>query len=357
MRRDPLSVSSKPEKPGKKIISQILSEIYNRFHLDLSQDPVAMERIDEAVQLALGELENQAETVIKIPFITANATGPIHLEISVSRDALGLEISPESPLDIPVEGPPDVRPDDELIFEEPVPQRTRIDLPDRKPMVTTSLMVITIIIYILQLLTDFFLDFDLPALFGMKINELIVDGQYWRLITPMFLHGSLIHLGFNMYALNILGRRVERFFGSYRFLALYLVAGIAGNVFSFFFTTAPSLGSSTAIFGLLGAEGVFIYQHRQLFGEQFRAALKQIIQIAGINIVIGLSPGIDNWGHIGGLIGGAIFTWFGGPRFSVTNAPPLLKLEDKSSPELSLTTFVVLVVVLIGLVIAIISYK
>ena len=363
MNIDPLSVSSQPNLPENKIISQILSEFHNSFDLDLSQDPVAMERIEEAVQVALGELENQDETVIKIPFISANAAGPIHLELSVSREALGFEAPSEEPLEVLPDGEilseesPEVLPDGEILSKGPVPQRTRIELPDRKPLVTTSLMVITILLYILQLLTGFFLDYDIPAVLGMKVNELIVDGQYWRLITPMFLHGSLIHLGFNMYALNILGRRVERFFGSYRFLALYLVAGITGNVFSFFFTTAPSLGSSTAIFGLLGAEGIFIYQHRQLFGEQFRDALKQIIQVAGINILIGLSPGIDNWGHIGGLIGGAIFTWFGGPRFSVSNEPPLIKLEDKSSLELSLKIFIVQVVVLIGLVIGIISLK
>ena len=83
-------------------------------------------------------------------------------------------------------------------------------------------------------------------------------------------------------------------------------------------TKAPSLGSSTAIFGLLGAEAIFIVQHRDLLGAQYQTAFRQIAQVAIVNLFIGfVVPGIDNWGHIGGLIGGAIFTWFGGPIFEL----------------------------------------
>ena len=233
----------------------------------------------------------------------------------------------------------------------------KIKLPDRKPLVTYSLMVINVVLYLIQILTDYLVGFDVPAAIGLKINELILAGQYWRLVTPMFLHGSIIHLGFNMYALYILGRRVERFFGSFRFLGLYLIAGIAGNMFSFFFTPAPSLGSSTAIFGILGAEGVFIYQHRKLIGDQSRVALRQIIQVAAVNLFIGMYPGIDNWGHIGGLIGGAIFTWFTGPVFQVLGAPPLLRLEDKRANETIGIGFALQLIVLIGLIALIIYFR
>ncbi len=100
-------------------------------------------------------------------------------------------------------------------------------------------------------------------LLGLKVNELIVQGQYWRLLTPMFLHGDILHLGFNMYALYIFGPSLERYFGHLRFITLFVLSGFAGNVLSFMFSAAPSLGSSTAIFGLLGAEGVFLYRNRQ----------------------------------------------------------------------------------------------
>jgi rhomboid protease GluP len=173
----------------------------------------------------------------------------------------------------------------------------------------------------------------------------------------MFLHGSILHLGFNMYALYILGRRVERFFGSFRFLGLYIIAGITGNMFSFFFTPSPSLGSSTAIFGLLGAEGVFIYQHRKLFGDQSRIALRQIVQVAAVNFLIGLSPRIDNWGHIGGLIGGVIYAWFTGPLFQVQGSPPLLHLEDKRAEAIPGIGFVIQLIMLIGLIALIIFFR
>jgi rhomboid protease GluP len=349
MSQKPISALADNDSIIQSIISQILSEIHQRFKLDLIQDPVAMERIDESVRKALLDLDSKNEVLIDIPFISANAAGPIHFEMVISRESVGL-----APLEreIIVESS-----GEEFGSKESTPQRSRIELPDRKPLVTSVLMVFTIILYTIQIVTDITLGYDLPAALGMKSNELIIEGQYWRLITPMFLHGSFIHLGFNMYALNILGRRVERIFGNLRFLGLYVVAGITGNVFSFFFTAAPSLGSSTAIFGLLGAEAIFIYHHRMLFGEQFRRALRQIIQVAGINILIGLSPGIDNWGHIGGLLGGAIFTWFGGPQISLINKPPLIKLKDESSFQKSILVFLAQIVILIGLVLGIISLK
>jgi rhomboid protease GluP len=170
---------------------------------------------------------------------------------------------------------------------------------------------------------------DLPAAIGIKINELIALGEWWRLFTPMLLHGSLLHIGFNMYALFIFGPGLERHFGHVRFLALYILSGFAGNVASLMFSTAPSLGSSTAIFGLLGAQGVFLYQNREMFGGSARRALNNIISIAVINLIIGLSPGIDNWGHMGGLVGGTLFAWFAGPLLGVEGLQPQLSVVDK----------------------------
>ena len=151
----------------------------------------------------------------------------------------------------------------------------------------------------------------------------------------MFLHdtSSILHIGFNMYALYIFGPGLERYFGRTRFLALYLLSGFAGNVGSLMFSTPiPSLGSSTAIFGLMGAQGVFVYQNRELLGAGARRALNNIISIAAINLIIGLSPQIDNWGHIGGLIGGSLFAWFAGPILRVQGTPPELSLTDEREP-------------------------
>jgi len=225
------------------------------------------------------------------------------------------------------------------------------------PIVVYSIMGITIIVYLLQLFSQYALGYDLPALYGMKVNELILRGELWRLFTPMLLHGSIMHIGFNMYALFVLGPGLERYYGHGRFLVLYLVAGFAGNVMSFLFSLAPSLGASTAIFGLLGAQGVFLYLNRNIFGATARRALGNVVMIAVVNLLIGAaSPMIDNWGHVGGLIGGALFAWFGGPVFTVEGLFPPYKLVDERGTSDALRAglsvgalFAILVVVMIFL--------
>ncbi len=214
--------------------------------------------------------------------------------------------------------------------QPPSADRLQVSIHAVPPYVTYTLIGITVFVYILQLASKFFFNgADFPAYFGMKINEAILAGQVWRLLTPLLLHGSLTHIGFNMYALFSIGAGMESRMGHRRFLILYLVSGFAGNVFSFYFSPANSLGASTAIFGLLAAEGVFLYQNKGLFGSRGNKALGNIIMVAAVNLFIGLSPNIDNWGHIGGLLGGIIFAWFGGPRWELTGIRPLLRLEDR----------------------------
>ena len=211
------------------------------------------------------------------------------------------------------------------------PRQVIVQQPQSRPIVTYTLLAITVLVYALQMATDTFLvGTDLPAIWGMKVNELIVAGQFWRLITPVFLHGSIYHIAFNMYALYIFGPGLERSYGRWRYVALYFVSGFAGNVFSFLFSSAPSLGSSTAIFGLLGAEGVFLYQNRKLFGKGAQHALINLIAIALVNLYIGLvSTGIDNWGHIGGMVGGILFAWFAGPLLTVEQSTFNYSLVDQ----------------------------
>ncbi|MCK5793684.1 MAG: rhomboid family intramembrane serine protease [Anaerolineales bacterium] len=343
MNQNPLSVSQDRQSYKNRLISTILADFNQQYGLDLSQDPAALERISEAIDQAVLDLETNPVVEINLPYISANQAGPIHLRRIISR-----KVSSSSSGMVDIEG-------EKVPVQGTSNQRVKIQLPERKPYITTALLVIMAVFYALQWFTDLVFGYDLLAIYGMKSNELIIAGEYWRLVTAMFLHGSIIHLGFNLYALYILGRRVERFFGSFRFLALFLIAGIAGNLFSFAFTEAPSLGSSTAIFGLLGAEGVFIYQHRKLFGEQFKVALRQIIQVAVGNLVIGwMIPGIDNMGHVGGLIGGALYTWFSGPKFTIANSPPEFRLEDQRPEEKALYAFFALLILIICLVVWII---
>lgn len=200
-----------------------------------------------------------------------------------------------------------------------------------RPYVTYVLIGICVVVFLFQLGTAQLTGTDLLAVWGVKDNNAILHGQVWRLFTPIFLHGSILHIAFNMYALYYIGAMLERFYGRWRYLVLFLLGGFGGNVFSFMFSTYPSLGSSTAIFGLLGAEGVLIYQNREIFGSIARRALSQVVIIAAVNLIIGLSPGIDNWGHIGGLIGGTLFSWFGGPVLQKQGQFPPYVLRDARS--------------------------
>jgi len=138
----------------------------------------------------------------------------------------------------------------------------------------------------------------------VKSNEMIKAGEAWRLITPMFLHGGLAHLALNSYSLFIVGPIVEIIYGHGRFLAIYLAAGIMGNVMSFAMTPQHSLGASGAIFGLMGATLVLMALdagfRRQTFAVHMLAML-------AINTAYGFTnPGIDNFAHLGGLAGGAL---------------------------------------------------
>jgi rhomboid protease GluP len=215
------------------------------------------------------------------------------------------------------------------MFEPPPTDVVRVQGPRRQPLVVYVLLGITILAYIVQVAWLTSDGYPILLLWGAKINELIAQGQLWRLFTPMLLHGSITHLLFNMYALYSIGRELETTYGHGRFLLLYVLAGFAGNVVSFTLTPNVSLGASTAIFGLLAAEGIFWYQNRSLFGNTAQRVLSNIIFIAAVNLFIGLSPGIDNWGHIGGLIGGLLFAWFAGPRLKVEGIYPQLYLVDQ----------------------------
>ncbi len=232
---------------------------------------------------------------------------------------------------------------------EPPQRYIPIKLPENQPIVTYVLLAVTVGVYLMQMLGQTLYGADVVALLGMKNNAAIMAGEWWRLFTPMLLHGSIFHIGFNMYALYVLGPGLERFYGGWRFLLLYIVAGFAGNVLSFVLSPYNSLGASTAIFGLLGAQGVFLYQHRELFGESAQRSLVNIIFIAVVNLVIGLSPGIDNWGHMGGLIGGTLFAWFGGPKLAVRGQGFDLFLENDRPALATLLSGVTIMLFFMGI--------
>ncbi|MBI9043096.1 MAG: rhomboid family intramembrane serine protease [Anaerolineaceae bacterium] len=224
------------------------------------------------------------------------------------------------------------------------PKRIAVEIPKIKPWVTYILLGLTILIYLMQqgsvlLFGEIAPGVDFVSFWGMKINIAIQRGQLWRLFTPMVLHGSVLHIGFNMYALYVLGQQLERFYGPFRFLLLYIIAGFAGNVASFILSPANSLGASTAVFGLIAAQGIFIYKNRSLFGNKARSMLMNIGSIVMINLILGLSPGIDNWGHLGGLIGGLMFAWFSGPILKIKQENETYRFADSREKPITYQVF------------------
>lgn len=170
----------------------------------------------------------------------------------------------------------------------------------KKIVVTYALMALCTLIYILQIFFP-----SLTAL-GAVNGTLVRNGQVYRLITSMFMHGSIWHLLCNMYSLYVIGCATENYFGKKKFLLIYLVSGIIGSMFSCIFNTGWSLGASGAIFGLMGALCYFGYYYRLYMGK---ALYNEIIPVIVLNLALSIIvSNIDFYAHIGGLIGGVFIT-------------------------------------------------
>ena len=149
---------------------------------------------------------------------------------------------------------------------------------------------------------------------GALIPDLVAQGEWWRLVTSVFLHSGIAHLGFNMLSLYFLGSFTEEAFGRSRFFALYLLSGISGGLAYLYFGAfnQAAVGASGAIFGLLG--GVLGYaQRRGTFSWQ-NPLIRQLLILLALNLYLGFSiPNISNTAHLGGLAGGFAFGWLMAP--------------------------------------------
>lgn len=173
---------------------------------------------------------------------------------------------------------------------------------NRKPIFTYTFLVAQVIMFLWLELHGGSTNTTTLIKYGAKVNALIYEGEWWRFLTPVFLHIGFLHLAMNSLALYYLGITVEKIFGHFRFLFIYLFAGITGFVASFLFSTNLSAGASGAIFGCFGALLYFGAVMPKLFS---RTMGQNVIFVLILNLVFGFSStGIDNAGHIGGLIGG-----------------------------------------------------
>lgn len=185
-----------------------------------------------------------------------------------------------------------------------VKKNTKLDklFSKKTPYITYIIMGICFIMF---LITGMGNDTGVLIEYGANLDVLVKNGEYYRLLTSMFLHSGLLHLFFNMYALYIIGPQVESFFGKTKYLIIYLLSGISGSLLSVAFNVnTVSVGASGAIFGLFGALLYFGYNYRGYLGNVIKS---QILPVVIINLIFGfISTGVDVAGHIGGLIGGII---------------------------------------------------
>lgn len=184
--------------------------------------------------------------------------------------------------------------------------------PDRRavvaqPPVTVLLLVAIGAMFALETVLGGSTDGAVLVKLGANVSELVRAGQWWRLVTSMFLHIGFFHLLLNGWALYQLGGLYESWVGSRAMVVTYFVAGAAGSMASVVWTRGLSAGASGAIFGLLGALIAVLVRHRHRLRPQAKWLLAQLAGWALINIFFGLSsPGIDNAAHFGGLVAGAV---------------------------------------------------
>ncbi|MBI4167190.1 MAG: rhomboid family intramembrane serine protease [Acidobacteria bacterium] len=192
------------------------------------------------------------------------------------------------------------------------------------PVATLVILAVNVLLYMMMEWAGGSKDVNVLLDFGASYGPFIRRGEYWRLIMPMFLHIGMIHLLMNSLALFLLGRILESVYGYGRFAVLYVVSGMGSSFLSMTISQGPAAGASGSIMGTAGAMLAIGFLHRGAVPWRLRRAFGVgILPLILINLALGYSiPGIDNWGHIGGL--------FMGMLVSGLMAPPGLDWSDAS---------------------------
>ena len=183
-----------------------------------------------------------------------------------------------------------------------------------KPYMTYALLGIMVLVYLLMTISGGTENVANLVRFGAKYNPLIRAGEYWRLLTPIFIHIGFTHILMNGITLYFIGQYVETLFGHWRFLLIFLASGIAGNLASFAFSPSLSAGASTSIFGLFGAFMMLgeSFSRNQAIVSMARTFLLFIVLNIATDIFV---SGIDIAGHLGGLVGGFLIAYVSGVTF------------------------------------------
>ena len=231
--------------------------------------------------------------------------------------------------------PPDGQP-------PPAPrQQVILHIPTVKPNITYAIIALNVLVFLVRL-SSRQLDQQIFLWGANNPVDVLQNGEVYRLLSSMFLHASIfngrggyalensLHLIFNMYILYAIGRQVEQLFGHVRFGLIYLLGGLGGSVLSAALSggSSYSVGASGAVFAVIGAQFVYLFQHRRLLGARGRAQMQSLIFLAVINLFFGALTGlggsavlVDNWAHLGGVLGGLALAWGIGPIFILRRHP------------------------------------
>jgi membrane associated rhomboid family serine protease len=181
-----------------------------------------------------------------------------------------------------------------------------------------GLLLVTSLVFLIQLGLGQLSGCDTLLLAGAKDKAAIAAGEFWRLVTPLFLHTCMRHAGVNLLSLFALGPALERFYGGKRLLAVYVIAGVGGVMFSLLLCPAQCVGASGAVLGLVGALLAMMYRHRHVFGRQGILRLVAVSLVAFLSLGFGIAEDYDMWGHLGGLLTGFLLGFVLGPVFRKT---------------------------------------
>lgn len=196
-----------------------------------------------------------------------------------------------------------------LVSRETDEDRGRIDFEDGMtyaPRATLLLIVVMIAVFVWEVATLAFTSKERIIAAGALVRDNVLDGELWRLVSATFLHGGAEHVIGNCISLYILGMACEHAVGARRLLTVFAAGAIGGWAFSLANHGGPSVGASGAIFGIMGAVLVILYQRRDFFVVRDKRIGAVIGAWAAYTLVIGmLQPMIDNWAHFGGLLAGA----------------------------------------------------
>lgn len=203
---------------------------------------------------------------------------------------------------------------------------------------------------------------SLPMVYGAKINHLILLGEWWRLLTPMFLHSGVLHIALGCWVLLCFGPQVCKAYGSFPFFLIYVLGGISGNLISFLHTAEPTVGGTGPAFALIGAWLIYQVQNKDMLGkEAAKSMMDKAIIATAISFVLSNFGPIDDWAHFGATLMGIAYGYLVCPSAQVENiASPesgqkegMRLVKQYSDPCKSLISFSVFIILFASLLLII----